>query len=190
MANVDAAFGLIPVKYRDGRPYTGAYTRCYVPATDGTALYIGDPVQIAGSADADGIPTVTRATAGGGNYIFGVVVAVEPSTAESYTYRPASTAAYVHVASDPDLMFLIQEDSDGGALAATNVGQNVDLVAGTGSAATGKSGFEADSSTANTTNTLQLRIHKLWESPNNAIGTNAVWQVSINLHQNRYTTGI
>jgi hypothetical protein len=190
MANVDAAFGMIPVKYRDGRPYTGAYTRCYVPATDGTALYIGDPVQIAGSADADGVPTVTRATAAGGNYVFGSIVAVEPETADSYTYRVASTARYVHVASDPDLLFMIQEDSDGGALAATNVGQNVDLVAGTGSTVTGKSGFEADSSTANTTNTLQLRIHGIMQTPDNSIGTNARLLVSINLHQNRYLTGI
>lgn len=190
MANVDAAFGLIPVKYRDGRPYTGAYTRCYVPSTDGTALYIGDPVQIAGSADADGVPTVTRATAAGGNYIYGVVVSVEPTTSASYPYRAASTAAYVHVASDPDLMFKIQEDSDGGALAATDVQLNADLVAGSGSTATGKSAFELDTSTKATTNTLQLRIHKLWEGVDNAIGTNAVWLVSINLHQNRYTTGI
>lgn len=190
MANVDAAFGLIPVKYRDGRPYTGAYTRCYVPATDATALYIGDPVNVAGSADADGVMTVTKATAGGGTYILGSIVAVEPSTADSYTYRVASTARYVHVASDPDLLFKIQEDSDTSTLAATDVGNNADFVDGTGSTTTGKSGVELDSNTANTTNTLQLRIHGLYQTPDNSIGTNAVWLVSINLHANRYLTGV
>lgn len=191
MANANTPAGLRPVRHRNGAHYNGAATRYYVPSSDSTALYLGDPVIIAGSADADGVATVTRATAAGGNYLLGPVVAVEPVTRDSTTYRAASEARYVWVADDPDLVFEIQEDGVGGALAATNVGQNVDLIAAAGSTTTGLSGFMADSSTAATTNTLQLRIlgfsQKIGNEPGNA---NAKIEVAINLHSLRNLTGI
>ena len=191
MANSNTPFGLRPVRHRNGAPYNGAATRYYVPASDSTALCLGDPVIIAGSADADGVATVTRATAAGGNYLLGAVVSVEPVTRDSTVYREASTARYVWVADDPDLVFEVQEDGVGGALAAANVGQNVDLIAAAGSTVTGFSGFMADSSTAATTNTLQLRIlgfsQKIGNEPGNA---NAKMEVAINLHTLRNLTGI
>jgi len=191
MANANTPYGLRPVRHRNGAPYNGAATRYHVPASDGTALFIGDPVIIAGSADADGVATVTRATAAGGNYLLGAVVAVEPETRDSLTYRAASTARYVWVADDPDLVFEIQEDGVGGALAATNIGQNIDLVAGSGSTTTGLSGFMADSSTAATTNTLQLRLIGFSQRVDNEVGNAyAKMLVSINLHALRNATGI
>ena len=63
MANSNTPMGLRPVRHRNGAPYNGAATRYFVPASDGTALFLGDPVVVAGSADADGVMTVTRATA-------------------------------------------------------------------------------------------------------------------------------
>lgn len=197
MANANTPFGLRPVRHRNGAPYNGAATRYFVPASDSTALFLGDPVIIAGSADADGVATVTRATAAGGNYLLGPVVAVDPVEGagaggrDSTTYRAASTARYVWVADDPDLEFEIQEDGVGGALAAANVGQNVDLVAGTGSTITGRSAFQADSSTAATTNTLQLRILGFSKTVDNEVGVaNAKMRVAINLHTLRNATGI
>lgn len=190
MANANTPRGLWPVRHRNGAPYNGAVTRYYVPASDGTALYLGDPVIIAGSADASGVATVTRATAAGGAYVLGPVVSVEPITRDSTTYRAASTAAYVYVADDPELVFEIQEDAVGGALAAADVGLNADLVSGSGSTATGYSGFQLDTSTKATTNTLQLRILGFTQRPNNEIGANAKVLVSINLHALRNATGI
>ena len=77
MANANIARGLTPVRHINGAPYSGSGRMYYVPASDGTALYIGDPViTVTGSADAAGIPTVTRAAAGGGTYITGVVTGV------------------------------------------------------------------------------------------------------------------
>lgn len=197
MANANTPFGMRPVRHRNGAPYNGAATRYFVPASDSTALYLGDPVQIAGSADADGVATVTRATAAGGNYVLGAVVAVDPTEGagaggrDSTVYRAASTARYVWVADDPDLVFEMQEDGVGGALAAANVGQNIDLVAGSGSTTSGWSGFQADSSTAATTNTLQLRILGFKRDPLNEVGSaNAKIEVAINLHQFRNLTGI
>lgn len=199
MANSNAPRGLIPVRHKNGAPYNGAATLYYVPSTDGTALYIGDPVIVAGSADSRGVPSVTKATAAGGNYITGAVVGVfsadtvanKPIKLFTDTvYRAASTNAYVLVADDPDIIFEIQEDSDTSTLAATNVSQNADWVDGTGSTTTGYSGVQLDSNTANTTNTLQLRIIGLADREDNAIGTNAKWLVSINLHSQRNATGV
>lgn len=182
MANLNAPTGLQPVRYRSGAPYNGAANVYYVPATDGTALFRGDPVIIAGSADDSGVPTITRATAGSAGRITGVVVGFVPSpTILANGYRLASTAEYVLVADDPDLLFEIQEDSTGGALAATSVGLNADLVAGSGSAATKLSGFQLDSSTADTTATLQLRIVGFTQRADNEIGANAKVLVRINL---------
>lgn len=186
MANVDRVNGLRPVAHRNGAPYTGAANRYYVPSSDGTAIFVGDAVKSAGSADSDGVPSVAQAAAG--DAIRGVVVGVEPVTDESTSYRAASTERYVFVADDPDLVFEVQEDSVGGDLAATDVGSNADIVVGSGSTTTGTSGMELDSSTAATT-AAQLRILGLAQRADNEIGTNARWLVSINEHELTSTTG-
>jgi hypothetical protein len=186
MPNVDAPNGLRPVKHLDGSPFSGTANRYFVPATDSTAIFVGDAVVSAGSADADGIPTVAQASAGGN--LLGVVVGIEPETDESLNYRAASTARYVFVADSPDVVFEIQEDSDGGAIAATAVGNNADLVVGSGSTATGTSGMELDSSGVGTA-AAQLRILELAQRPDNEIGTNAKWLVMLNEHERKSTTG-
>lgn len=192
MANSNAPFGFRPVRYRDGKDYTGAANAYNCPASDGTALGIGDPVIIAGSAAADGLATITRATAAGGAYISGVVVGfifTDPMPATKH--RLASTNMTVLVADDPDLLFEAQEDSAGGNLALTNVGQNIDMIAGSLSTITGLSGFMLDTSTAATTNTLQWRIEGFSSDPSNETpGTYGRYLVSCNLHQRRNLTGI
>lgn len=188
MANSDLPSGLTPRRYRNGAPFVGPLRKYYVPASDGTALFIGDPVILAGTGDAKGVPAVTRATAASAGRITGVVVGIanDDTLAASNDmmetgYRAASTAGYVLVCDDPDVLYEIQEDSDGGALAVTNIGQNADLIAAAGSTVTRRSGFELDSSTAATTATLQLRIIELAQRPDNEIGANAKWLVAINL---------
>lgn len=193
MANPNQAFGLRPVRMRDGSPYTGAGNPYVVPASDGTALAIGDPVQLAGSS-VDGVATVTRATAGSGGYILGVVAGFEiDNSIRLNGYRPASTLAKVLVHDNPDLLFEIMEDSDSENVIATEVGLNADLVSGSLSTVTRKSGFKLDSSTAANTNTLQLRIEGLVNDGQNEIAdtdANKRVLVSINLHQRRNLTGI
>jgi hypothetical protein len=181
MPNSQVAYGLRPIFEADGSPWSGTCTEYFVPATDATALYVGDPVVIAGSADADGVPTVTRATAASAGRITGAVVGFRPSaTIIANGYRAASTGEYVLVADGPNLTYTIAEDSVGGALAATSVGLNADLIAGTGNRAAG-SGFLLDSSTAATTATLQLRILGLNKTVGGEIGNYAQWYVRINL---------
>ena len=158
MANIDSPFGLKPVKYLGGSPWNGKANVYYIPASDGTAVFVGDAVKSAGSADATGkFPTVAQCAAG--DAVRGVVIGfgdtpyvmVHPDT-PNRTYRPASTAMYCLVVDDPNVIFEIQEDSVGGALAAVDVGLSADIVVGSGSTANGKSGMELDSSTCISSN--------------------------------------
>ena len=187
MANTDAPFGLRPVKHLDGSPYNGAYNRYYVPTSETNNIFIGDPVGVGGSADADGVPDVTRSAVN--TAILGVVVGIEPVNSESALYRAASAEAYVYVADAPDLVFEIQEDSTGGAIAATSVGLNADIAITAGSTAAARSNIELDSSDVKT-GTAQLRILGLAQRADNSIGTNANWLVMINEHALKTTTGV
>ena len=195
MANTNFPFGLLPYRDASGRLFNGQGKLYYVPASDSTALYPGDPVILAGSADADGVPSVTRATAAGGNYLIGPVIAVDPTLGagangrDSTLYRAASTERYVWVADDPNTEFLIQEDAVGGALAAADVGLNADLIAGSASTAYSQSGWQLDTSTKATTNTLQLKILGFAQKVGNEIGANAKVRVKINLHGLNNPTG-
>jgi len=200
MANTDAPFGLKPVKHSNGAPYNGAARAYYIPASYGTALGVGDPVVVTGTTNTaqyvdwvpGSLPEINKATAAGGNYITGVIVGFEPNRDNlSQQYNPASTERVAYVADDPDLIFEIQEDGDTTPLAATSASANADLIfTNAVDTASGISGVELDSTTVDTTNTLQLRIHRLAQRPDNAIGAYAVWEVSVNLHTQRYLTGI
>lgn len=179
MPNSNVTFGLKPVRTKGGEIQIREY---YVPASDSTALFVGDPVIIAGGADADGLSTVTRATAASAGRITGAVVGFRPDASViANGYRVASVAGYVLVSDDPDQVYEIQEDAVGGALAAADVGLNADLVAGSGSTVTKASGFQLDTSTKATTATLQLRVLGFQRRADNEIGANAKVLVRINL---------
>lgn len=181
MANANIAFGLKPVSDAAGTPFNGSLERVYVAAADGTALYIGDPVVIDGGADAAGVRSVTRATAGGS--ITGVVQGFDPDgTTNMVGYRAASTAAYVLICSDPDALFEIQEDAVGGAIAAADIGLNASIIVAAGSTYTKRSGVMLDTSTKATTATLELKIKGLVQRPDNALSANAKVLVKINKH--------
>jgi hypothetical protein len=199
MANTSIPRGLIPVRYRSGAPYNGGYNTYFIPASNATALFIGDPVvPVTAASDGNGIPTITHAAAGGGSFVLGAVVGIvaggDPMIARTQdqgVHRAASVAAYVMVADDPDLLFEIQEDGVGGAMGVNAGSRNADLVSGAGSAFTGYSGWQLDSSTLAVTATLQLRILKAVErADNDPTSAFAKWLVHINLHNARSTLGI
>ena len=186
MANADAAFGLRPVRYLSGAPYNGAANMYYIPSTDtDAAAYVGSLVKLTGGADANGIAVVTSNVATS-NPVVGVVVAVVPDTSNSLIYRANSTARYVMVADDPNLLFEVQEDSGGAALAATAAGGTCNLVGFTsGSTTTGLSATELDSSELSETSDTNddVRIIQLVQRADNEIGANANWLVRLNVHQ-------
>lgn len=185
MANVDWPRGLRPVRYLSGAPYNGACNRYYVPSTDtNAAVYVGGLVKLAGSADADGIATVTG-NVSTGNQVVGVVVSVEFVTADSLVYRANSTSRYVYVADDPNLLFAVQDDG-AAALAATNVGMTADLTGFTsGSTTSGYSAIEISAATVTSSGdgTEDVLIVGLVSDPRNTFGVNADWLVRLNNHQ-------
>lgn len=199
MANANTPRGLVPYKYTSGAPYNGSANIYYVPSDYATALYLGQPLIATGASDANGIPVVQTATAGATNYIIGPMVGIVDGgnpvvgvTQNLPIYHPASTAQYILVADDPNLLFWAQEDSVGGAITVATAGtKNIDLVAGAGSTATGWSGWMLDSNTIGTGATLQMRIVGGLQEPDNTMGSAyAKWLVRPNLSSYTNTTGI
>jgi len=199
MANSDAAFGLRPVQHLDGSPWNGKVNQYLVPSSDGTAIYVGDPVKSGGTAgaagtvvngqDCEGMATIAVAAAG--NTLLGVVVGFLPKQSDlTVLHREASTNRIALVVDAPDVVYEAQEDSVGNDIAVTQVNNNFDIVYAAGSSTTGRSAVEIDSSDASGTATAQLRVLGLAKRPNNALGTNAKWLVMINEHEYKTTTGV
>lgn len=181
MANVNAPAGLIPVAHRNGAPYNGSFRPYSVAAGDGTALYIGDLVKLAGTGQTIGnrvLNDVVRAATG--DVFVGVVVGVQPDSQDSLRYRAASTLRVVYVADNPELVFEAQEGSTGTAFTANDIGLNCNIVVAAGSTVTGNSGTGLDNSTEATTNTLDVRIWGLANRADNAPGDSAKYLVKIN----------
>lgn len=178
MANENVAFGLKPVRMADGSPYNGAVDTYYLPSSIATAAYVGDPVKLGGSADAGGIASIALCAAG--DTITGVIVGFTDAASMTAGYGAASTVRYPLVAHGQDILFEIQEDSVGGALAAVDVGLNADIIVAAGSSYSKRSGVMLDTSTKATTATLALRIEGLAQRPGNDIGNNAKVLVTLN----------
>jgi hypothetical protein len=188
MANIDAAFGLKPLRHLNGNPWNGATEKCLVEDDYAVALYVGDIVIYTGTAGAD-VTTghhkvVNVATVGDGNAIYGVITSIEPNPADlSKTYLPASTGGYVYVCVDPKVIFAVQDDGgavlDGGSIGAMAILAN----AAGGSTTTGLSGMElAAASTPGTNQSYQLLIMGVHAKENNAFGINCIWEVLISNH--------
>lgn len=186
MANSDTPFGLRPVRYISGRPYTGAVNMYSAVSSDGTAIYIGDPVKLSGTSQTINGRIYKDVDQGATGDVFtGVVVGVLPVTQDSLVYRAASTQRILLVADDPELLFEIQEVSGGTALTANDAGLNANIVVGSGSTSSGMSGVELNNATEATTNTLDVQIVDFVDRVDNEIGEHAKWLVRINRHQFR-----
>lgn len=199
MANANKPSGFTPVSYLNGSPWSGQARLYSIDAAYGTALYIGDPVISGGSSDVNGVPNITLGAATGA--LRGVIVGLgigegliaNPSNL-NLTYRPASDPAvwYAMVVDDPNVIFEIQEESNGTQLAATEVGLNQVSKVGTGNGFI--SGWQIPSATGATpatTATLQLRLLGLNRLPagRNVFGAYAKWLVQINVHELGHGTG-
>lgn len=196
MANSNAPFGLRPHGYLSGAPWNGQARVYCIPNTDDTNAYaIGDPVELAGGADAAGVPTVVLATAGSG--ITGVIVSMGGTKYGSGHYDPTdlnttvipatkSKDYYVMVCDDPTVLFEVQEIGTGTALAAAAVGLNCNLVAGTNNGYV--SGWLLTNTTEADTSTLDVQLMGLVQRPGNAFGAYAKWLVRINSHS--YNAGV
>lgn len=176
MSNTNAPRGLEPVR----KGATNPPNEYAVYGSAATAIYIGDPV----ARRADG--TIDLATAGAGNYILGAMVGCFDSDGVPQLYVPSSPGSgyTAMVTDDPNQEYIVQEDGATTDLALADRGNNVDLVSGSGSTSTGLSGWQLDSDTKSTAASLQMRIIRKYEDPNNAIGDYCRWICKINYHQN------
>ncbi len=201
MANANSPRGLIPWRMATNAYETGGLGLYYVPAAYATNIFVGDPVIATGACDAYGVPVVALATAGATNYLLGSMVGIAPGgpnnavlavTRDMAPYHLGTLSQYILVAHDPNQLFWVQEDSDGGFIATATAGtKNINLVAGAGSTTTGYSGWMIDSSGIGTGATLQMRIMQALVEEDNQVGANyAKWLVRVNLHSLTNTTGI
>ncbi|MCK9370594.1 hypothetical protein M0R04_11850 [Candidatus Dojkabacteria bacterium] len=154
-----------------------------VYASNATAIYVGDVVDVASTGG------VTPSSGGGTNpeYAVGVVVALydengipvgAPGSAVATKYLTATTAGKALVAlALPGRRFIAQTQT-GQTPAATAVFATTDLVAGSGTTATAKSGHELTYSDLNTGG--QLLILGLVASPDNTYAAHADLYVCFN----------
>ena len=186
MANVDAPHGLTPIRHLNGNPWNGVTQRCLIEDDYGSALFIGDPVIVTGTAGADdtsGLPVINIATGGDTNRIYGVIVSFEPNPDNlTLKHSPTLTGGYANVCIDPDVIFTVQ-DNGGAVLDGDSISDNACLVAGTGSTVTGLSGWELAAATTPTSDaSYQLFILQVHQVEGNAFGNNCEWEVLISNH--------
>jgi len=183
MPNANTPNGLRPVGTLGASGYNGKVQVFFSSTNETAAIGIGDPVALAGSADADGVPTAIRMTAGG--TAVGVVVGAVFDPADlSKNYKPASTARYLLVDTDPDTIYEVQETSGAAStfIAAASVGLNGTLALGTVDTITGN-GKTVLTTTVNTTTTLDVQVLRLSPAIDNAVGQYAKWLVRLNNNQ-------
>ena len=191
MANQNIPMGLRPVGTIGMAGYRGRIEAFNVPATDATAIGLGDPVTLtgAGGISADGLPIVRRGTVGG--IAIGVMVGVKLNPTDltmASGYRKASTATTILVDTDPMTIYEIQEDSVGGAISLANGTKDCSLILGTVNTTTGNSMTMLHSSTVAATATLDCLLLRPSLKVDNTPGSSyAKWLVKLNLHQ--YSSG-
>ena len=199
---IDKTYGFKPINRLDGLPYAGAIRQIPIAAAYATAILNGDTVQV----DTNGYLVAKTATNTGDSV--GVLVGCSYVNSSGQPvqgqYYPAaastSTAlAFGYVVDDPNAVFKVVATVAGSttptAYSRSIVGANVALVAGAGSTNTGDSAYGIDGSSANTTNTLPVRVIDV--VPDTATGAANVaattyyeFLVKFNLHQYNDTTGI
>lgn len=190
------AYGFSLLNNIPGAPLNARVSRYSVVASDGTAIFIGDPVKSDGTTGAiqvtssEILPAVIVAAAG--DTIRGVCVGVDPITGVAIgsenlnrLYRPASTQMVVTVCDDPYALFAIASAT---SIAITKIGENANFIAGSGSTTTGISAFTLSATTG--TATANCRIMGVVNAPDNiAAAATASMIVMINKHELKEVTG-
>ena len=190
MANIDSAFGLIPIAKVGQNPNNGGLTKYSIADNQSTAIFTGDPVTYKNDGTVE-VADNTKALCG----VFRGCFYTDPSTSKPTwrPYFPATTSpgdAVGFIVDDPQQSFICQQDSDSVNLVAANLNENCNLVFGAGNTVTGVSGVEIDSSSKNTTATHQVRLISFWDTPSNdTTANNSVFVVKINNHQLMGGTG-
>jgi hypothetical protein len=181
MANVSRPSGLRPVKHVNGSAWNGAVETFALLAADATVVGVGDVVNWGGTADANGVASITRASADTGLPV-GVVVGFEPDFSNLNTpgqYRAANTARYARVCVDPSVVYEVQA---GAATAITAIGMNMGLNYTAVNTTTGLSAMTALGGAGATTATLPLKVLGVAQRPDSDMSDSANWKLLVTLN--------
>jgi len=199
---VNKTYGFKPLNRLDGLPYAGAIRQIPIAAAYATAILNGDTVQV----DTNGYLVASTVTSSGN--VVGVLVGCAYTNSSGQPvqgqYYPAATStstalAFGYVVDDPSAIFKVVATVAAGttptAYSRAIVGSNVALVLNVGSTTTGDSYYGIDGSSANTTNTLPVRVVDVVPDtatgPANATATTYYeFLVKFNTAQYNSTTGI
>jgi len=184
VGNSNTPMGLRPVGTLGSAGYAGRVQIFSTSTSDTAAIGIGDAVAMTGTADANGVATVTRFTAAGTASILGACVGIKPDPTDlTKTYRAASSGTMIFVDTDPSTIYEIADSSTAQTtcLAATDVATNILLAPGTVDTTTGNSKTVLGT-TVGTTTTMDCKVLGLSPKVGNAIGDYAKYQVIINRH--------
>lgn len=188
MANTSKIRGFLPMKHVNGSPYNGQSNIYFIPSSDSTAVFVGDPVKLLTGANAQGVAQVTKATSGAA--VLGVVIGVintkfDPVAGrmsggsvslDTPVYRPASVGQYVLVCDAPDVIYEVEAVTGSNAaysFLSADVGKNADLTTVAGDTNTGTSAAALNMATKATTATLQFKIMGVVQRPDNELTGNA-----------------
>ena len=194
MANVNAPFGLQPVRGMGGYAWNAQGTTYRIPSDDQVAYYLGDAVIAANGADANGVPNVSKAA--GTDTLRGVIVGIlpvyvtpsqqgTPLSLENMNIPATKTHDYsVIVDDDPTSMFCIQDDGITTAkIVAASANKNFSLTIAVPSSPQQVSATVILSSSFDTTSTLNMKAVGLAQLPGNSFAAYAKWLCRINMHQ-------
>lgn len=190
MANTDQPSGFTPVGTTDGSDWHGKLRTVQFADDYAASAFVGDVVKLTDTGSVDGkYEQVEVAAAGDAN--IGAIVEILPSFEDegslTQMYKPADTERLAKVCFGSEVLYEVQEDSDGAALATTDIGSDIDLIAGAGNTITGISGQEIDSSTAGSG--TQFRIRHIARREDNELGDFCRWIVTVNDNQDNQDGG-
>ena len=195
MANSNTPFGLRPVGTLGSGAYTGKVQVMFSSTSETAAIGIGDPVVLTGTGDAAGIPGVIRSAATTDAIVGVVVGAVPDPTALSSNFKPANTARYLFVDTDPNTIYEVQGGYDGTNASTitpiTAIGNNIQLAMGTVDTTTGNSKTALSTTLITNATTGQVQLLRASQRADNEIATNVPygkWLVRLNYNQYKVNT--
>jgi hypothetical protein len=192
---VSAPYGFKPINRLDGMPYAGATRQIKIASGYAANVFNGDLVSIVAAGVVEKFAGTTTGSPVG---VFVGCSYTNPTTKQKQfaQYWPTGTVAadaVAYVVDDPSAVFKVVStdgSSDVAAVAREVIGANMSVIQGAGDTNTGNSGVSVLGSSANTTNTLPIRVVDV--VPDTATGADAFVEliVKINIHQYNNTTGV
>jgi hypothetical protein len=173
---VAGPYGFQPINLIGGQVFAGATRQIPIASGSGTSIFYGDVVRLNTGGTLSRVSTTDSATDAVG--IFLGCAFTNPTTKQflQQQFYPASTTAsdiVAYVCDDPDTYFKVAVLSNSttiGGMTQTDIGNNVAMLATTGSTTTGDS-KEGVSATTGSTTTLPFRVISGVPETVNAVGS-------------------